>query len=42
MTIRDDVTGAAEGRVALTAVQMANFSVIRSANYVRGAVKLTA
>ena len=41
MTIRDDITGAASGKVALTAIMLWNFKTLRDAAYQRGSVRHT-
>ena len=40
LMIRDEVTKAAEGRVALTALVLWNFKVVREAAYVRAAIQI--
>ena len=40
LTIRDEVTKAAEGRVALTALALWNFKVVREAAYTRAAIQI--
>ena len=40
LTIRDEVTKAAEGRVALTALSLFNFKVVREAAYTRAAIQI--
>ena len=41
MIIRDDLSGAASGQVALTAVMLWNFKTLRAAGYQRGKVRFT-